>query len=332
MKKIINKPEDFVNETLSGILKAYPDQLRAVSDDLRAVVRKNAPIKGKVAIATGGGSGHLPLFLGYVGKGLADGAAVGNVFSSPTPEQILAVTNSIDGSVGVLYLYGNYQGDILNFDSAAEMAELEEINVETVLVTDDVASAPPEKWESRRGVAGLFFAYKIAGACADEMNDLNTVARVTRKAVENIRSMGVALSPCSLPEAGRPTFEINDDEMELGMGIHGEKGVKRDKLLTADEITEILVKEIINDLPFKNGDDVAILVNSFGATPREELYIMYRKAWEILNDAGIKIYKKYIGEYTTSLEMAGASITLFKLDAELKKYLDAPAKSPFFIQ
>ena len=329
MKKIINKPENYVNETLSGILRAYPDKLRAVSDDLKAIVRKDAPINGKVAIATGGGSGHLPIFLGYVGRGLADGVAVGNIFSSPSPEHILAVTNSIDGSVGVLYLYGNYQGDILNFDRAAEMAELEEISVETVLVSDDVASAESRKWNSRRGIAGLFFAYKIAGACADEMNDLIKVASVTRKAVENIRSMGVALSPCIIPESGHPTFELSENEIEIGIGIHGEKGVKRSKMISADEITEILVNEIINDLPFKKGDEVAVLINGFGATPREELFIMYRRTWELLNDMGIKIFRNYIGEYATSLDMAGASITLFKLDDIFKRYLTAPANSPF---
>lgn len=332
MKKIINKPNDFVTDVINGLLKAHPDQLKAVTEDLRAIVRTDATVKGKVAIATGGGSGHLPVFLGYVGKGLADGVAIGNVFSSPTTAQMLAVTNSIDGGGGVLYLYGNYQGDILNFDMAAEMAELEDIRVETVLVTDDVASAPSDQWQTRRGVAGLFFAFKIAGACAEEMKDLATVKAITQRAIFNIRSMGVALAPCTVPESGHPTFQIGDDELEIGMGIHGEKGIKRDKMMTADEITTYLIDSILKDLPFKSGDEVALLINGFGATPREELYIMYSKAWDLLKDAGISIYKKYVGEYATSLEMAGASITLFKLDRELKMYLDAPALSPFFRQ
>lgn len=332
MKKIINQPSEFVTDTISGILRAHPDQLKAVSDDLKAIVRADTPVSGKVAIATGGGSGHLPLFLGYVGKGMADGVAVGNVFSSPTPAQMLAVTNSINGGAGVLYLYGNYQGDTLNFDMAAEMAEFEDISVETVLVSDDVASAPREKWNTRRAVAGMFFAYKIAGACADEGADLLSVKKVAEKVVANTCSMGVALSPCIVPEAGRPGFTIGEDEMEIGMGIHGERGIRREKIKTADEITETLMKEILNDLPFKNGDEVAILVNSLGATPMEELYIIFDKAAQILDSAGIKIYRNYIGEFSTSMEMAGASISLLKLDNKLKKLLDAPAHSPFFSQ
>lgn len=330
MKKIINCPENFVNEVIEGILIAHPDKLRAVSEDKRSLVRLNSPIPGKVAIATGGGSGHLPIFLGYVGTGLADGVAVGNVFSSPTPAQMLAVTNAINGGAGILYLYGNYQGDTLNFDMAAEMARLEGIQVETVLVSDDIASAPRNKWKTRRGVAGLFFAYKIAGACAEEGADLQTVKRVAEKVVENTCSMGVALSPCIVPEAGRPGFHLGDDEMEIGMGIHGERGVRRGQLQTADEITTTLIESIIDDLPFTKGDSVAILVNGLGATPKEELYIMYRKASEILSKAEINISRKFVGEYATSMEMAGASISLLRLDKELIKLLDAEADSPFY--
>jgi len=330
MKKIINCPENFVNEVIEGILIAHPDKLRAVSEDKRSLVRLNSPIPGKVAIATGGGSGHLPIFLGYVGTGLADGVAVGNVFSSPTPAQMLAVTNAINGGAGILYLYGNYQGDTLNFDMAAEMARLEGIQVETVLVSDDIASAPRNKWKTRRGVAGLFFAYKIAGACAEEGANLQTVKRVAEKVVENTCSMGVALSPCIVPEAGRPGFHLGDDEMEIGMGIHGERGVRRGQLQTADEITTTLIESIIDDLPFTKGDSVAILVNGLGATPKEELYIMYRKASEILSKAEINISRKFVGEYATSMEMAGASISLLRLDKELIKLLDAEADSPFY--
>jgi phosphoenolpyruvate---glycerone phosphotransferase subunit DhaK len=332
MKKIINVPAEFVDEMLEGLLRAHPDQLKVAGDEKRGIVRADAPVRGKVAIATGGGSGHLPVFVGYVGKGLADGCAIGNVFSSPTANQMLAVTKAIHSGAGVLYLYGNYQGDVLNFDMAAEMADLDDIKVETVLVSDDVASAPPDRWQTRRGVAGLFFAYKIAGARAEERADLAGVKASTEKAIANTRSMGVALSPCTIPEAGRPTFTIGDDEMEIGMGIHGEPGVKRGKLETADEIATTLTRAIIGDLPFKAGDEVAVLVNSLGATPREELYIIYRKAWEILRDAGIAVYRPYIGEYATSLEMAGLSITLLKLDDELKRLLDARAESPFFLQ
>jgi dihydroxyacetone kinase DhaK subunit len=332
MKKILNEPASFVDEMIEGILAAHPDQLKAVTADKRGIVRADAPVRGKVAIATGGGSGHLPVFLGYVGKGLADGVAVGNVFSSPSTSQMLAVTKAIHAGKGVLYLYGNYGGDVMNFDMAAEMADMEDVKVETVLVSDDVASAPADRWQTRRGVAGLFFAYKIAGACAEEGADLAAVKAATQKAIANTRSMGVALSPCTVPEAGRPTFTIGDDEMEIGMGIHGEPGVRRGKLEPADAIAESLTGAILADLPFQRGDEVAILVNSLGATPKEELYILFRRVKALLDDAGVAIYRPYIGEYATSLEMAGASISLMKLDDELKRLVDAPAESPFFLQ
>ena len=331
MKKILNRPADFVDEMLQGLIYAYPHQLR-FGNDKRSIVRSDAPVAGKVAIATGGGSGHLPVFLGYVGQGLADGCAIGNVFSSPTSSQMLAVTKAIHGGAGVLYLYGNYTGDVMNFDMAAEMADMEGIKVETVLVSDDVASAPPDRWQTRRGVAGLFFAYKIAGARAAEMADLASVRAAALKAVTNTRSMGVALSPCTVPEAGRPTFTIGDDEMEIGMGIHGEPGVRRGKLETADQIASTLVAAVVKDLPFASGDRVAVLINGLGATPQEELYVVYRKVWETLRDAGIVVHRPYIGEYATSMEMAGASLSLLKLDDELTRLLDAKAQSPFFQQ
>lgn len=332
MKKILNDPSRFVDEMLEGILAAHPDALKAANGDLRAIVRADAPVKDKVAIATGGGSGHLPVFMGYVGKGLADGAAIGGVFNSPSAGQMLTVTRAIHGGKGVLYLYGNYGGDVMNFDTAAEMADLEDIRVATVLACDDVASAPPDQWQTRRGVAGIFFAYKIAGACAEEGADLETVKAAAEKAVANTRSMGVALSPCTVPEAGRPTFTIGDDEMEVGMGIHGEPGVRRTKLEPADKIAETLTQAIVKDLPFQAGDEVAVLVNGLGATPKEELYILYRRVKSLLDEAGIRVYRPYVGEYATSMEMAGASLSLLKLDAELKRWLDAPAESPFFVQ
>jgi len=332
MKKIINEPSNFVDELLEGVLRAHGDQLRSVPGEPRAIVRADAPVDGKVAIATGGGSGHLPVFMGYVGRGLADGVAVGNVFSSPTSGQMLAVTKAIHSGAGVLYLYGNYQGDVLNLDMAAELADLDGIRVKTVLVSDDVASAPREQWDTRRGVAGLFFAYKIAGAKAEERADLDAVTAVAGKVVANTRSMGVALSPCTVPESGRPTFSLGEDEMEIGMGIHGERGVRRGKLEPADRIATSLTQAVLSDLPFGGGDEVAVLVNTLGATPREEAYILYRKVWGILCEAGIDIHRAYIGEYATSLEMAGASISLLRLDEELKRLLDAPAQSPFFVQ
>lgn len=332
MKKFINDPFDFVEELTEGIIKAHGDYYRADKGDLRIIVRQDAPIKGKVAIATGGGSGHLPVFMGYVGKGLADGACIGNVFSSPSAGQMKRVTKAIDGGAGVLYLYGRYQGDMMNFNSAAEESIKNGIRVESVIVSDDVASAPPERHSERRGVAGIFFAYKIAGAMADEMASLDEVKRVTQKAVDNTRSLGIALGPCTIPLVGKPNFEISDDEMEIGMGIHGEQGVERVKMRTADEIAATLVDRVVNDMPFVAGDEVAVLVNSLGATPLEELYVLYRKIDELLREKGLVLHRPYVGRYACSMEMQGMSLSLMKLDDELKRLLDAPADSPFFKQ
>lgn len=332
MKKFINDPFDFVEEFTEGIIKAHGDYYRADKGDLRIIVRQDAPIKGKVAIATGGGSGHLPVFMGYVGKGLADGACIGNVFSSPSAGQMKRVTKAIDGGAGVLYLYGRYQGDMMNFNSAAEESIKNGIRVESVIVSDDVASAPPERHSERRGVAGIFFAYKIAGAMANEMASLDEVKRVTQKAVDNTRSLGIALGPCTIPLVGKPNFEISDDEMEIGMGIHGEQGVERVKMRTADEIAATLVDRVVNDMPFVAGDEVAVLVNSLGATPLEELYVLYRKIDELLREKGLVLHRPYVGRYACSMEMQGMSLSLMKLDDELKRLLDAPADSPFFKQ
>ena len=332
MKKFINDPFDFVEELTEGIIKAHGDYYRADKGDLRIIVRQDAPIKGKVAIAPGGGSGHLPVFMGYVGKGLADGACIGNVFSSPSAGQMKRVTKAIDGGAGVLYLYGRYQGDMMNFNSAAEESIKNGIRVESVIVSDDVASAPPERHSERRGVAGIFFAYKIAGAMANEMASLDEVKRVTQKAVDNTRSLGIALGPCTIPLVGKHNFEISDDEMEIGMGIHGEQGVERVKMRTADEIAATLVDRVVNDMPFVAGDEVAVLVNSLGATPLEELYVLYRKIDELLREKGLVLHRPYVGRYACSMEMQGMSLSLMKLDDELKRLLDAPADSPFFKQ
>lgn len=331
MKKIINQPANFVPEMLEGLLKAHPDQL-GYESELQCIVRADAPVQGKVALATGGGSGHLPVFLGYVGKGLLDGCAVGDVFNSPSADQMLTVTKRIHGGKGVVYIYGNYSGDVMNFDMASEMADMEDIQVRTVLVRDDVASAPPEEAARRRGVAGMVFAFKCAGARADKGGSLDEVVAAAEKALANTRSMGVALSPCIVPMAGRPTFTIGDDEMEIGMGIHGEPGAKREKLQSADQITERMVTAIVEDLKPQAGDRVAVMVNGLGATPPEELYVIYRKVHEILSDKGIAVYRAYVGEYATSMEMAGASITMMRVDDELAELLDHPAQSPFFVQ
>lgn len=328
MKKIINDPLAFVDETIEGILLAYPAHLKRCPDSARALMRADGPIAGKVAIITGGGSGHLPVFLGYVGPGLLDAVSIGNVFSSPSAEDMLAATRAAHGGAGVLYLYGNYSGDVMNFDMAAEMAEFEDIEVLSARVMDDVVSAPVEEMNKRRAVAGLFFAYKIAGAKADEGADLAAVKEVADRVIFNTRSMGVALSPCTIPAVGEPTFTIGEDEMELGMGIHGEPGLQRGPIMTADEIVQVIMDRVLPDLPFASGDRVAVLVNSLGATPPEELFIMYRRAHALLTDQGITVHRAYIGEYATSMEMAGASISLLRLDDELQRLLDAPAYSP----
>lgn len=331
MKKIINRPEDFVQEMLEGLLAAHGDHLSA-ADELSAIVRADAPVAGKVALATGGGSGHLPVFLGYVGKGMLDGCAVGDVFNSPSAETMLNVTRRIDSGRGVLYLYGNYGGDRMNFDMASELAELEGIRVKSVLVRDDVASAPASEAQRRRGVAGMVFAFKTAGAKADRGADLDAVAEVAERTLDRTRSMGVALSPCIVPRVGRPSFDIGDDEMEIGMGIHGEPGMKRETLQSADQITQRMMDAILADLNALAGERMAVMVNGLGATPPEELYVIYRKVHAILEARGHTVHRAYVGEYATSMEMAGASITLLRLDDELADLLDAPAHTPFFTQ
>lgn len=327
MKKIINSPDDFVDEVLEGLLLAHPNEIVAASSDRRALVRAGSP-DGTVGIVTGGGSGHLPLFLGYVGQGLCSGVAVGNVFSSPSADQVLAATTASDSGRGVLYLYGNYGGDVFNFDLAADLAEAEDIETRTVVGTDDIASAPLERAATRRGVAGIVFAYKIAGASAARGDDLGTVARLAQAAVDATGTMGVGLSPTILPAAGKPTFELPDGEMEIGIGLHGETGQRRGPLETADAITDQLVERILDDRSITSGDRVAVLVNGLGATPGEELYVMYRRARQILDGRGIEVHRTFVGEYATSLEMAGASISIIRLDDELTELLDAPASSP----
>ncbi len=329
MKTFYNQDENYVNEMLEGILSAHPDMLKKVNGEIRAIARADAPIDGKVAIATGGGSGHLPVFMGYVGKGLLDGAAIGNVFASPSMNQMLTLTRAINGDKGVLYLYGNYGGDIMNFDMASEMAEEEGIKVKSLLVTDDIASGEKGNESARRGVAGIFYAYKVAGACADEGSSLEEVYNTTKEALEGIRTLGVAISPCTVPGADKPSFSLAADEMEIGMGIHGEAGIKREKRKSADEVTQDMLDLLQADLPINKGEEVSILVNSLGATPLEELYIIYRKISEILNTQGVKIYKPYVGRYACSLEMAGFSISFFKLNEKYKKYLDHPTWTPF---
>lgn len=332
MKKILNNPENYVPEMLEGLLAAHPNRLKKAGDELHGIVRADAPVEGKVAIITGGGSGHLPVFLGYVGQGLLDGCAVGDVFASPSSDQIAATIRAVHGGAGVLHLIGNYGGDILNFAAAADDVDMaDDITVETVIVADDVASAPADKADKRRGVAGMIYAFKVAGALAEEKKSLQEVKAIAEHALANTRSMGVALGPCTVPQVGKPTFEIGDDEMEIGMGIHGEQGIERAKLRTADEITEQVIKTIMDDIDL-SGSEISIMVNSLGATPLEELYIMYRKLTDIFKAHNVTVHRPYIGRFATSMEMVGASFTVLKLDDELKRLLDAPASSPFFDQ
>lgn len=330
MKKIMNAPENYVREAVEGVIAAYGEKVKLLNGDFRMVMANRTPKTGKVGIVTGGGSGHLPLFLGYVGEGMVDGCAVGNVFASPSSGKMADLIKACDFGGGVLCLYGNYGGDNMNFQMACDEAEMEDIRTEIITVADDVASSPAESAQKRRGVAGLIYAYKIAGAAAEEMQSLQEVAEVTRKALYNIRSMGVALSPCIVPEVGVTTFSIAEDEMEVGMGIHGEKGIEVRKMMTADETAEIILERILADIPLKAGDEVSVMVNGLGATPLEEQMILYRAVHKRLCEQGVSIFMPHIGEFATSMEMAGLSVTVFKLDAQLKRLLRAPASTPFY--
>ena len=327
-KKIINDPYKVVDEMVDGIVLAHHNILRFANNNKRAVVRKDAPIKDKVGILIGGGSGHEPAFVGYVGKGLADGAAIGNVFASPSPNPVVDATKAISGGKGVVYMYGNYAGDIMNFDMAAELCVAENIPVKTVLVTDDIASAAIDNKKDRRGVAGDFYVFKIAGAAADQGLNINEVCRLAEKANNNTLSMGVALAPCSLPHTLEPSFILEDNEMEIGLGIHGEAGVRKGEIKSSDEITTELMNSILTEL--NSAPKVSVLINGLGSTPLMELYIMFKKVKEILDKSRIEIHSSFVGEYVTSLEMNGASITLLKLDEELQPLLENPAHCSMF--
>lgn len=330
MKKILNTPGTYVDEMLEGLSLAHPEYYRHLGAEGRVIAAADSPVEGKVAVITGGGSGHLPVFTGYVGPGLLDAAAIGDVFASPTVEQISDAMRAVNGGAGILLLYGNYGGDVMNFDMASEMLEMEGIQSSTVLVADDVVSAPPQEKEKRRGTGGLVYAFKIAGAKARTMASLDEVARVAQKACDACRSVGMALTPCTVPQAGKPTFSLGDDEMEMGMGIHGEPGIWRGKLKKADEITEEMLGLLLKDIELTKGDKISIMVNSLGATPLEELYIMYRTIARHLGSLGVEICMPLIGRYATSMEMAGATLTLCKLDSELEELLKSPAECAFW--
>jgi len=329
-KKLINDPKHVIEEMLEGIVRAHPKHVRQLPHSPRSVVTAQPKRPGKVGVVVGGGSGHEPTFLGYVGKGLADACPVGNVFASPPPDPILECVKAVDSGAGVLFLYGNYAGDVMNFDMAAEMAAMEDIEVRTVVTTDDVASAPLDRKAERRGVAGNVFIFKAAGAAADRMLPLSEVERVARKANDNTFTVGVALAPCSLPQTRRPNFEIGEDEMEIGMGIHGEPGVMRGPLKAADAVVNDMLDRILAEFPQDGPRRAAVLVNGLGSTPLMELYIANRRVAERLAQANIAVHHTLVGPYCTSLEMAGMSITLMALDDELADLLDHPCDCAMF--
>ena len=327
MKKLINSPENVVTEALHGFAVAHADLVK-VHFDPNFIYRADAPVKDKVAVISGGGAGHEPMHGGFVGRGMLDAACPGAVFTSPTPDQMLEATKQVDGGKGVLHIVKNYTGDVMNFELAAEMARAENIKVESVVIDDDVAVKDSTWTAGRRGVGATILAEKVCGAAAQAGQSLEQVRDLCKKVNGQARSMGMALTSCTVPHVGKPTFALPEDEMEMGVGIHGEPGRKRMKLEPADKIVEMLMEPILTDLPFKSGDEVLMFVNGLGGTPQVELYIVYRKAEEIARKAGLKITRSFIGSYITSLEMAGTSITLLKLDDALTKLWDAPVHTP----
>ncbi|MCZ7571177.1 MAG: dihydroxyacetone kinase subunit DhaK [Ardenticatenaceae bacterium] len=327
MKKLINEPQNVVEEALAGIAAAHPELIR-VHFDPNYIVRADAPIQGKVGIVSGGGSGHEPMHGGFVGRGMLDAACPGAVFTSPTPDQMLAATKAVNGGAGVLHIVKNYTGDVMNFEMSAELAQDEGIEVASVVINDDVAVQDSLYTAGRRGVGGTVLAEKICGAAAEKGHDLQRVADLCRRVNANVRSMGMALTSCTVPHVGHPTFELGENEMEIGIGIHGEPGRQRLPLEPADQIVERLVTPILEDLPFNSGDEVLAFVNGMGGTPQIELYVVYRKVHQMLTERGIKIARNLIGSYITSLEMAGTSITLLRLDDEMKALWDDPVVTP----
>jgi phosphoenolpyruvate---glycerone phosphotransferase subunit DhaK len=326
VKKLINKPEDVVTEELQGIAAAHADLVR-VQFNPNVIIRADAPVQGKVGLVSGGGSGHEPMHGGFVGLGMLDAACPGEVFTSPTPDQMLDATKAVDGGAGVLHIVKNYTGDVMNFEMAAELAGGENIQVEAVVIDDDVAVQDSLYTAGRRGVGTTVLAEKICGAAAEDGRPLADVAELCRRVNANGRSMGMALTSCIVPAAGKPTFDLGDDEMEIGIGIHGEPGRERAKLEPSARIVERLATPIVEDLPFESGDEVLAFVNGMGGTPLIELYVVYNDLQKFLDGRGIKITRNLIGPYITSLEMAGCSITLLKLDDELTRLWDAPVKT-----
>lgn len=329
MKKILNRPQDYVDEMLDGMILAHSGIY--ARPERRVVTRAAGATPGKVGLVTGGGSGHLPVFAGYVGQGLLDAASIGDVFASPSADQMADACRHANGGAGVLMIYGNYGGDVMNFSVAAEMLDIEDsIPTTQVLLADDVASAPPAERSKRRGVAGLVYAFKAAGAAAEERRDLTQVTQIAQRAADACRSIGVALTPCVVPRAGAPTFTLGDEEMEMGMGIHGEPGIWRAPLKPADAILDEMLDRLLADQPLNAGDRVSVLVNSLGATPPEELYILYRRLGQRLRALDVEILMPLVGRYATSMEMTGVTLTLCRLDDELGRLLTAPCQCAFW--
>ena len=327
VKKLINSPQEVVREALEGMEAAHSDRLR-INYDPAFVVRKDAPVKGKVGLVSGGGSGHEPMHGGFVGKGMLDAACPGAVFTSPTPDQMYEASKAVNGGAGILHIVKNYTGDIMNFDLAAEMLKSDGIEMQSVLTDDDVAVENSLWTAGRRGVGLTVLMEKLLGAAAEQKASLAQIKTLGDQIRNTGRSMGMALTPCTVPHAGKPSFELPDDEIELGIGIHGEPGRRRVKIASADEITEMLMEPIVTDLPFKNGEDVLLFVNGMGGTPLIELYIVYRKAAQIAKQKGLKVVRNLVGSYITSLEMAGTSITLLRMNDQLCKLWDAPVDTP----
>ena len=329
MKKIINEPSNFVDESIDGLIKSHPNVYSLAEDNSR-VIKRAKKSSNKVGLVTGGGSGHLPVFTGYVGEGLLDTCAIGSVFASPSVDQIASAIRNADNGNGVLCILGNYGGDVMNFEMACEIVKDEGVNTKTIIVADDIASASLEEKEKRRGIAGMIFVFKVAGGFAETGASLEEVFKLANETNNNIRTLGVALSPCILPEAGKPTFEIGKDEIEIGMGIHGEPGISREKLKSANDLTDDICNRILNDFKLGENDEISLMINSLGATPLEELYIVSRRVIENINKNKTKIYKNYVGRYATSMEMAGMSVTVLKLNENIKKNLIAPSNCPFW--
>jgi len=327
MKKIINKPEDIVYEMMDGLVEANPEKFTYIREK-KILTRRDAPVNGKVSVITGSGSGHEPDQVWYVGKGMMDAACAGAVFAAPTADAIYEATKMADSGQGVLYLIKNYTGDRANFSMAAEMADADGIKVETVIANDDVAVKDSTYTAGRRGVAGAILNYKITCAKAEKMASLEEVKEIAERVNANVRSMGFALTSCTPPAKGSPIFDIGDDEIEIGVGLHGEPGRQRTKIMSAKEIIGLLTKNVVEDLPFKSGDDVAVMVNGLGGTPLIELYVAFNEVAKYLKPSGIRIFKTYIGEYCTSLDMAGCSVSLLKLDNEMKELLEYPVDIP----